>query len=309
MDYEKSSGTFLSSDNKTNISYFVYKPVGEAKAMMQISHGMAEHVERYENLIDYLTGLGILVFGNNHLGHKGSVASDADLGFMAEKDGWKFMMKDVHVLSLMMKHAYPELPLFLYGHSMGSFIARAVIANWGNDYDGAIICGTGGRNKAAGTGMALLNFLKAFKGARGKSKLMYGMMFGGYLKRIPKAHSSFDWLSRDPSLVKTYEDDLYSGFIFTLSALKDLMSVLMYVSTDEWDQKVPAQLPIFMISGAEDPVGDYGEGVKEVDSRLRKIERKDYQMKLYEGMRHEIHNEIGKEEVYQDIANFIIERA
>lgn len=305
MAYRKTVDTFLSSDKKTNITYYVYEPEGEVTAMMQISHGMCEYIERYEPHISYFTSRGILVFGNDHLGHKRSVKTDEDLGYMGSCDGWKHMYEDVHTMSVMMKKRYPSLPLFLFGHSMGSFVARAAIGDYGKDYDGAIICGTGGTNKLLGFGLTAIHISRRLRGERARSAFLTKLSFGSYNKRYDRVRTPQDWLSRDEVVVDVYRKDKYCMFTFTTAGYEDLLSILDYVSQDRWYDSVPEKLPVFLIAGQMDPVGDFGEGVKEVYERLKQRPRKKCEMKLYPGMRHEILNEIGKEEVYEDIVNFI----
>ncbi|MBO4214646.1 MAG: alpha/beta fold hydrolase [Lachnospiraceae bacterium] len=308
MNYIKTDGSFLGSNGLNDIHYFIYTPNTEVKALLQISHGMCEYIERYEPVIDFLTGHGILVFGNDHMGHKTTAPSDEELGYMGKKDGWRHMVDDVHMMTEIMKKQYPDKKVFLWGHSMGSFIARAVAAYYGNDYDGLIICGTGGKSGAAKAGLNVIKLVRKFKGDRARSKFLTGVMFGSYNKKYENVKTEYDWLTHDEDVIKKYMADKYCTFTFTAAAYEDLVRVLLFVSSDDWDGMVPTKLPIFMISGDMDPVGDWGNGVREVDSRLKKLPRDDYQMKLYPDMRHEIHNEIGKEEVWNDILKFVEKR-
>lgn len=305
MAYRKTVDTFLSNDKKNTIKYYVYEPEGEIKAMLQLSHGMCEYVERYEPHIEYFTSQGILVFGNDHLGHKGSVKSDDDLGFMGSYDGWKYMYEDIHSLTEIMRSKYPHLPLFLFGHSMGSCLARAVIGKYGKDYRAAIICGTGGTNKVLGLGLTIIRISRRLRGEHTRSALLSKLTFSGYNKRYDKVRTPQDWLSRDEAVVDAYRKDKYCMFTFTTAAFEDLLTLFDHVSQDKWYDSVPNALPVFLISGEMDPVGGFGEGVKEVYERLCQHGSRNCKMKLYPGMRHEILNEIGKEEVYEDIVNFI----
>lgn len=305
MNYKKTTGTFLSSNGMNSIAYYVYEPIGEIKGMMQISHGMCEYIERYEPHIDHFTKEGYLVFGNDHLGHKGSVSAKADLGYMGSKGGWKHMVDDVHTLSMMMKEAHPDLKLCLFGHSMGSFIARAVLGKYGSDYDRAIICGTGGTNKMAGMGLKMIHVVRKLQGERTRSKFLTNTSFGSYNNKYENVRTPYDWLTRDEKVVDAYMVDEYCMFTFTAAAYEDLISVLRHVSTDAWYDSIPKSLPLLVISGDMDPVGGWGEGVKEVDQRLRQRSLNDYTMILYPGMRHEILNEVGREKVYEDIVSFL----
>lgn len=308
MNYTKSTGSFLSSQGTTDIAYYMYRPVVEPKAMIQISHGMCEYIERYEGMIDYLTGNGFLVFGNDHLGHKNSVQNNNDLGFIAHKDGWKFLYRDVLTLAGMMKKEYPALKLFLFGHSMGSFVARCAVTQTPLPYQGVIICGTGGSNPALKMGRAMIAMVKAVKGERYRSPLLTKVFFGSYNKQINPARTSNDWLTRDEAVVDRYNADPFCTFQFTASGYDDLTSLLQYVSSPEWYKEVPQDLPVYLIAGEDDPVGNWSKGVKEVFDKLNQTPRKDCTMKLYPGMRHEVHNENGKEEVYQDIRDWVTNR-
>ena len=306
--YQKKEGSFASSNGVNEIQYFIYEPEGETKAMIQLVHGMCEYIERYEPYIEFLTEKGLLVYGDNHLGHKGSVRGPQDMGFFAEEDGWTCLVKDEYRLTKIMKEAYPGLPLFLYGHSMGSFISRAYVTSHADELQGLILSGTAGSNSALSMGMKLAGFVKRLRGERSQSALLSMMMFGSYNKRYKDAKSAYAWLTRDEKVVEAYEADPYCGFTFSTSGYLDLMKLLEFVTSDDWYRKVPADLPIYVVSGSMDPVGGWGDGINEVSAKLKQTERADCTVKLYKDMRHEIHNEIGKEVVWNDIAGWIADR-
>ncbi len=298
----KKTGYFPSSNGTNEIKYFIYEPEDiEPKAMIQLVHGMEEHVERYEPYFEYLTGKGYLVYGDNHLGHKGSVFDDEDLGYFAHRDGWKSLVKDEHRLTKIMKKAHPELPLFIYGHSMGSFITRVYITKYRQDIDGAIISGTSGSNPALKAGRRFTELVYRLRGERHKSKLVTALMFGSYNSKYKTACDHYAWLTRDESVVKAYHEDEYCGFGFTTSAYLDLMSLLDYVTQDEWYNRVPDDLPLLFIGGSMDPVGGWGDGYLEIDEKFSHQQMEDITVKLYPDMRHELHNEIGKEQVWSDV--------
>lgn len=309
MNHTKSVRQMLSTDGITNLTYYVYEPLQTPKGMVQISHGMCEYVERYEPIIDYLTGEGYLVFGNDHLGHKNSVANESDLGYFGGTgEGYQFMYRDLIALGEQMKAAYPEMKLFLFGHSMGSFVARAAIINCKNLYSGVIICGTSGSNPALGVGKVVIRIVRTLRGKRGRSALLTKLFFGTYLDKIESVRTPQDWLTRDEQVVDAYIRDKYCMFVFTANGYENLANLLGYVTADSWYDSLDQELPVYLISGEMDPVGGWSKGIHEVDEKLRNKERKDYSMKLYPQMRHEIHNEVGKEEVYQDILNWLNNR-
>lgn len=275
---------------------------GQVKAVFQMAHGMAEHCDRYNWFAEKLCDAGYAVFMNNHLGHKLSVKNDGMLGFFGEKDGWKNLVEDMRQTTEIAKKEFPDIPFIVFGHSMGSFICRAYTAQY-TDIDAAIYCGTGGPNPAAAAGIAVAKTIGKIKGVMYRSKLIDKMAFGTYNKRCP-GRTDFDWLTKDEGIVDKYIADKYCGFMFTTAGYGDLFGALNYVSKKEWAQRVPEKLPIFIVSGADDPVGTYGEGVKQVYSMLKETGHSKAEIKLYEGDRHEILNELDRDTVATDIIAF-----
>ena len=296
--------TFLSKDGKSNIHYYVWEPEGEPKAILQIVHGMAEHMERYAPFAEYLNGFGVLVCGEDHIGH-GKSSAPKDWGYMGEDNGWKIMVQDVEQLHQIITVQYMDVPYFILGHSMGSFITRAWLAKFGTGIDGAVIMGTAGTNPVLGVAKTMVSAVRKFKGSRHISKTITKAAFGSYNKRIPGNRTPYDWLTRDDKIVDKYIDDPACGFTFTAAGYADLFNIIGYVSSDDWYGLVPKDLPILLVSGSEDPVGNYGEGPAEVAEKLQEIGCTDVSLILYEDMRHEILNEIGKETVMDDIRRFI----
>lgn len=305
MNYTKETGQLASRNGIQNITYYIYTPICPPKAILQISHGMCEYIERYEDFIDYLTGHGFLVCGNDHLGHKNSAISKDKLGYFAPKNGYTFLARDLARVTRRIQRQYPELPFYLFGHSMGSFVARAYLSRYPDLIDGIIICGTSGSNPALSVGSALISIIKAVKGEFYRSPFIDKLMFGNYNSRYGQISSKFDWLTRDPSIVTKYENDEYCNFLFTTSAYKDLTRLLHYVSSQEWYTSIPKELPFLLISGAMDPVGGFSQGILEVEKKLRHQGLTRLETKLYPDMRHEILNEVGKEEVYSDILHWL----
>ena len=308
MNYTKETGTFKSTNGTSTITYYIYKPLTSPRAILQISHGMCEYIERYEDFIDFLTGHDILVCGNDHLGRKNSADSKDKLGYFAPEHGWSCLPDDLAILTKLIKEQYPDLPNFLFGHSMGSFISRVYITRHAHLINGVIICGTSGSNPAIGLAKIITRLAKKVKGPFYRSKFINQVMFGTYNSKYNNVRTTHDWLTRDEAIIDKYLKDEYCNFIFTTSAFHDLVTLLDTVSQDSWYDAVPKNLPFGLISGDMDPVGNWGKGIKEVRARLKKRNLEDFSSKLYKDYRHEILNETGKEIVYKDILNWLNRR-
>lgn len=293
-----------STDGYSQLNCYEWAPAERPKAILQIAHGMAEHMARYEGLALYLNQFGILVAGNDHIGH-GKTADPKDWGFFGVQNGWKHIVDDVERYRRFLDEKYPETPHYLLGHSMGSFVCRVYLSKYGQALDGAIIMGTAGTNKSVKAGASLVEQLRKVKGHRFQSDLVTKMAFGSYLKRIPKARTPYDWLTRDDAAVNKYMEDPACGFTFTLAGYADLFHFLDIINTDLCYATIPTDKPYLVVAGAEDPVGNYGEGPAEVAGRLS-AKGCPVGFKLYPDMRHEILNEFGKESVYEDIKKFIL---
>ena len=295
---------FLSSDGKTQLAAYAIIPE-KPIVMVQISHGMCEYFERYQAFGEYLASRGVLVFGHDHLGHGHSASTHDDLGFTAHGGGAELLVRDVYSLSKHMKEQYPTLPLILFGHSMGSFIARAVLEEHASLYKAAVICGTGGPDTPAGAGKLLATLMMVFKGERHRSKLLKSIAFAGYNKHFEKGCDKNAWLTRDVAVVERYNADPFCTYTFTLRAYHDLFTLVSCVSRKAWAGKLPKDLPLLLVSGAEDPVGTWGKGVQKVAKRLQEAGIADLTLRLYPDMRHEILNEIDYETVWSEIAEWM----
>lgn len=306
MNFMKEVHKTKSTSGQGSITYYIYKPLHKPKAIVQISHGMCEYLERYEPFIDFLTSQDILVCGNDHLGHKNSAVSKDKLGYFAPKDGWKYLVKDLAKITYIIKASYPNLPYFLFGHSMGSFIARLYISQYSSFIDGAIICGTSGSNPAIGFASLLTDLVCRIKGEFYRSTFIDTLMFGSYNRKYTNVKTKSDWISKDEAIVNAYIKDKNCTFIFTASAFRDLVKLLKLASSKAWYHAVPKNLPIFLISGDMDPVGNYGKGIREVERRLRNEHLTDLTVKLYKDDRHELINETDREIVFEDILKWIL---
>lgn len=294
---------FDSSDGvNTVIGYSYSSPEIAPKAVLQISHGMCEYIGRYDDFAGYMVQNGYAVFGNDHLGHGATSDGVNGIdGYFAERDGRKYVLKDLYRMNRIAHEQYPELPIILLGHSMGSFYARLYAVVYPDTIRALLLSGTGGPNPAAGIGLALTDWITKTKGAEYRSSLVNNIAFGQYLKRVQNPKTPYDWISRDEEIVAKYARDPKCTFIFTASAFHDLMSVLRDVNRPQWAQKMRRDLPVALFAGDMDPVGNYGKGVETVYNALKNAGVADLTLKLYPGARHEILNETNRAEVYEDV--------
>lgn len=293
---------FKSSDGR-DISALKWLPEDEDSIIgaVQIVHGMAEHIERYDHFARFLNEKGFVVVGNDHRGHGKSLAFEGDTGIFAEKDGWDLVVNDVRKVTLQLKDQHRGLPLFLLSHSMGSFIARDYISRWGSDFNGVILSGTGNQPPSM---IGILGFLVKielfFRGLRHRSSFFNDLSFGSYNKPYgPEAPTPFEWLSRDRQQVDLYVNDPLCGYICTTAHYRDLAEGLKRVCSPEIYGKIPKDLPVFLYSGDEDPVGGIkGSLVRQVCENYRKAGLEDLSIQFNPGGRHESLNETNREEVY-----------
>lgn len=290
-----------------SLAYRIYEPEGEVRAVVQISHGMCEYVGRYEAYAEHLCSQGIVLAGNDHPGHGESAASDADLGYFAEKDGVDLAVEGLKTMSELLLERYAGKPLILLGHSMGSFLCRIYLTKYAENLAGAIVMGTGGPGAPTGAGIALANLISLFRGDRHRSKLLRSIQQSGYLKRCGKGADRCDWLTRDRAIVEKYKSDKYCNYIFTVSGYRDLFRMLEAVSAEDWAPKVPTDLPILLISGEDDPVGSYGKGVCAVAGALAHAGAQKQRTVLIPGARHEVLNETDRADTYTLIDKWIEE--
>ena len=301
-----SESTFLSSDGKTQLYYRVYLPEDEAVGIVQLVHGIAEHISRYDDFANFLADHGYIVAGHDQLGHGMSSLNESTLGFFSEKDGWEKAVEDIHTLHNIVAERFPGKPYIIFGHSMGSFLARTYLIQYKSGLDGAIISGTGQQSRALVTGGRLMSALEMRRhGATYKSTLLNNMAFGSYTKKLGHVRTPSDWLSRDESVVDQYIEDPLSGFVPSAGLLHDMMEGIEFISKPKNIAKMKKDLPILFFSGDCDPVGEQGRGVTRAYKAFRKAGMTSVTMKLYHGGRHEMLNEINKDEVYQDILHWL----
>lgn len=290
-----------------SLAYRIYEPEGEVRAVVQLSHGMCEYVGRYEEYARHLCERGIVFAGNDHPGHGDSAASADDLGYFAETDGAHLAVEGLEAMSELLLERYEGKPLILLGHSMGSFICRLYLSYFAENLSGAIIMGTAGPGAPTGMGIAMANLISLFRGERHRSRLLSKIQTAGYLKRCGKGAGKSDWLTRDRAIVEKYDADPLCNYTFTVSGYRDLFTMLGEVSTYEWAQSVPTDLPILVISGEDDPVGGFGKGVCKVAGALTGAGARKLSTVLIPGARHEVLNETDREQTYAIIDEWLDE--
>ncbi|MBO5332638.1 MAG: lysophospholipase [Clostridia bacterium] len=277
---------------------------GSIKGVVQISHGMAEYSNRYSKFALELCKAGYAVFISDHVGHGASITDKDMLGFFGEENGEETFIDDLKTLTDMAKAEYPDLPFFMLGHGMGSLIARKYTAKYGYLLDGVIYSGTSGENPALGVGILLATAMIKQNGPMHRSELLDTIAFGAYNRKTEK-RTERDWSTRDETEVDKIIADELCGYTYTVSGMKVLFTTLKQVTTRRWYNTIPLSMPIFLVSGSMDPVGDYSKGVKETYRMLKKTGHRNVSMKIYEGARHEILNETNRDEVYADIIEWL----
>jgi alpha-beta hydrolase superfamily lysophospholipase len=276
------------------------------KGAIQISHGMAEHSGRYKEFAEFMTNNGFVVYANDHRGHGKTAGNINNVGFIDENEGWQLVVDDILQLSNIIKEENPKLPIFLLGHSFGSIVARAFLAKYGNTYKGIILSGTTGSDGLlVSAGKFIASMQGFFKGKNKKSQLLNSMTFKDYNKKFQPAKTEFDWLSRDHERNLDYINDPYCGGVFTNRFFFDMLDMISFINKKSSMQNVPTNIPLLFISGEMDPVGEFGKGVKKVYNKYKNHGVKDIELKLYKDGRHESLNEINRQEVFNDILNWL----
>ncbi len=294
---------YRASNNEHDILGFIATPEQDVKikAVVQIVHGMAEHSYRYLPFVEFLTANGYVVCANDHAGHGKSIHELR--GYMGEYDGYKHMTEDVNTLRLLMIADYEDVPYVMLGHSMGSFLARYFCMLYGEELDGIIYSGTGEADVELA--IPLCNLMIKMKGAKSQGRLFEKLLGSANNKRFKPSRTKYDWLSRDTEQVDLFINDELCGFPFTYGGYLDLFMLIKEITEPSWAHSVPKNLPTYLISGDQDPIGNFGIGVKEVYDKLKDSSCHNVSMKLFEGGRHEMLNEINREEVFLDIINWL----
>ena len=304
----KTETFFFDGSDKAKIFSYKWSPDDGIKiaGAVQIAHGMAEHAARYERFAAFLTSNGFVVYANDHRGHNKTAGSLENTGFFADKNGWALVVEDMHILTGKIKEQNPGLPIFLFGHSMGSFLSRNYIYTYPDEFTGVILSGTGGNPGLLGkVGKMIAGIEKSIKGPRHRSTLLNGLSFGSFNKPFKPNRTDFDWLSRDEAEVDKYVADEYCGFICTTSFFIDMLGGILDIHKPANVYNTSRYLPMYIFSGEKDPVGNFTKGVRAVYEMYKRRGMNDLSYKIYKDGRHEMLNELNRDEVYTDVLQWL----
>lgn len=307
---EKQEFYFGSRDGEHRLHAIKWIPETEKPiCILQIVHGMSEYIDRYDEFARFMCAKGILVVGDDHLGHGLSVKEGEIRGYFCKEDAATVLVRDEHRLKKMMQDQYPGIPYIIFGHSMGSFILRNYLVRYGSGIDGAVVAGTGMQpRRQIIFAWMLATVVGFFAGPKHVCRWLDKILFGAYnrgLQAGPKDSGS--WISVNPENIKTYQQDPMCRFVFTANGFRTLMKLIWNLYDTEKLKQMPKKLPVLFASGQEDPVGDYGRAVEKVFHSFEELGMEQVQLKLYPGDRHEILNEADRENVYGDIYRFILQ--
>lgn len=303
---EKRDFSFLSADGIHQIHAVAWYADGPVRGVVQLTHGLSEYILRYDRFARFLNSHGFHVVGHDHLGHGQSVTGPGEYGCFPVENGWNIVNDDVHQVRQWAAEEWPGLPHFLLGHSMGSFQARTYLIRYPGSVDGCILSGTGQEEPSAiAGGKALAELICKAKGPHYVSKLVGNLSLGAYNKQFAPNRTGSDWISRDEEAVDRYVADPLCQFLPTVGMFRDMLGGLQTLACYDELLKMDRSTPVALFSGDCDPVGDNGKGVKKVCALFREAGCTDVTMKLYPGARHEILNEVNREEVYENILAWI----
>lgn len=302
MNFEKIK--IQSNQDGLELEILIIKPEGEIKGIVQISHGMAEHKERYEPFMKYLASCGYVAIAHDHRGHGVSVKKLEDLGYFYD-DKAEYIVEDLHQITTYIKEQYPDKRVVLFGHSMGSMIVRKYIKKYDRDIDKLIVCGSPSKNSFVGLALIVVRILKIFKGEYHRSRFIQKLAFGSYNKNIENPISGNAWVCANEDRLKEYEKDELSGFVFTLNGFQNLFTLMRDIYDKQGWELNNKQLPIFFIAGEDDPVIMSTKDWQKAQDFLKELGYQNVSGKLYVGMRHEVLNEKENKLVFDDVLQWI----
>ena len=299
------NAVYQTMSDDASVAMYTWLPEQAPKAVLHIVHGMAEHALRYDDFAKTACKRGFVVVASDHRGHGKTGEKNGLTGYLADGDGFERVVDDQKEINAEIRKRYPCLPVVIIGHSFGSFVTQEYIERYGATVKAAALIGSAGPNPSVSVALLLANLNCAFKGRKSATKFMNALIFGSYNSRVKNPRTVFDWLSRDEREVKKYIDDEYCGFICTAGFFQDFMRGLKRLHTQAALTGIPTDLPVLITAGAEDPVSNGGKTLKNLYRIYQDIGMQDVTLKLYENARHEILNEINKEEVKADILGWI----
>lgn len=291
---------YPSIDGVHQVHAVVWRPEGgEVKGVVHLVHGICEYILRYDPFAQYLSSQGYVVTGNDHLGHGKTAKGPEEYGYFTR---WWDLVCDVRELQLKVKESYPEVPYFMLGHSMGSFVTRTFLIDYPGSLTGVILSGTG---QEPGLTVAAGKLLTGMGDPRKVNKLFYNLSIGAYNKKFAPTRTSADWICRDERVVDAYLADPLCNFPTKAGMNHAMMEGLQYVANKKNLEKMDKDLPVYFFAGDKDPVGAMGKGVKKVADWFREAGMKEVTVKLYPGGRHEMLNEINRDEVFADVTAWL----
>lgn len=296
--------TFLSTDGKTTLHGISWLPEDrEIVAVLQIAHGVAEYIGRYDGFARFLNEQGIAVFGHDHLGHGLSLSENDVPVYFGKGNTWNTVVDDMYRLHLRIKEQFPDTPLFIMGHSMGSFLTRTYLIRYSGTVRGAIIMGTGWQNEATiAAGLLIAKTIARTRGENATSDFVTNLAFGSYNKAFAPVRTGYDWLSADTDNVDRYIADPLCGQDTTVGLFREMLCGFRFNQNSSHLQMMDKKCPLLLISGKDDPVGSMGKGVQQTYDAFRASGIEDVTLQLYDGLRHEILNEAAqKDTVCADI--------
>lgn len=296
---------YPSARDGCSIHALEWSPEGPPRGIVQLVHGISEHIGRYDETARFLAEHGFLVCGEDHLGH-GRTVSDGSYGFFAPENGWTLAARDIRALRKLEGARHPNLPYFLLGHSMGSFLTRTYLILWPGTVSGAVLMGTGQEPAPL---VALGRLISALEcrhlGPRGVSPLVHTLSLGAYNRRFRPNRTPSDWLSRDPAEVDAFLADPLCQPRPTVSLFRDMMRALQFIARRDQLARMDPSVPVCFLSGQEDPVGGMGRGVEKVVRMFRDAGCRNLSVRLYPGARHELFHEQNRREVWADLLNWL----
>lgn len=304
---KKITGKFPSASGLCDVHFYIYTP-GKPKAVLMLSHGKSEYLERYECFAKFLCGNGIALCGNDHIGHGKSVSDESMYGYFGKERGYINMVRDLHRMRRIVDKRFPNIPKILMGHSMGSFLARIYLAKYSEDkWNAALIMGTAGSMPGSPIFSKMINVLEKLKGSelpQESSEKLFAKIYG---LRVENKRTPNDWLSRDPENVDRFNNDPHCQHPFTMAGFRDLMDAMLFCNSNTVIENTPKDVPIMFMSGGMDPIGEYGDGVQKAIDKYIKYGCNVSRVHIYKDARHELLFELNRGEVLNDILEFIKE--